>query len=246
MGLFKNDVEHPEIYINHTEIKEPNQPFYKVDYFQELVEEQKKINEEMVSSFRYLKETYNLHEKIQKNRWDVTKSQLMKLNERSDRHENLEKETIQHIINLENKQEEIQRHLREEHSFKQHIEEDLGQLKEMNEQLIHCIRESESVNSQLSSKIEELVEMNKEMNIKLTKLEQQQTDVSERIEKQEALLDKAIRQLTNLRSILYERTHELAEKIENGIKFMTTSVYKFVYPKKTLMMKDNDQHKIKK
>lgn len=49
-----------------------------------------------------------------------------------------------------------------------------------------------------------------------------------RLDTQEALLDKLGRQLNHVRSILFERTNYLVDKIDEGYKLTSSYVYKLM------------------
>lgn len=53
-------------------------------------------------------------------------------------------------------------------------------------------------------------------------------NVNERLDQQSALLDKVMRQLYNLRSIVYERTNFLAEKLREIFKNTTSQLYQWI------------------
>ena len=78
-------------------------------------------------------------------------------------------------------------------------------------------------NEELSMKIEQQIELQEEMSRQVSKQEDFQQDVIGRLENQEALTEKAISKIDHFRSILYERTNFLTEKIEKG--YHSTSDY---------------------
>ncbi|MFJ5762579.1 hypothetical protein ACIQAA_26315 [Neobacillus sp. NPDC093182] len=82
---------------------------------------------------------------------------------------------------------------------------------EYEELIIHLLKTQEELQKQLSEKI--------------SKQEEFQTGVLTRLDQQEALTEKIFRQLNHIRSILFERTNYLAEKIDEGYKITSTYVY---------------------
>ncbi|MDQ1004033.1 putative nucleic acid-binding Zn ribbon protein [Neobacillus niacini] len=82
---------------------------------------------------------------------------------------------------------------------------------EYEELIIHLLKTQEELQKQLSEKI--------------NKQEEFQTGVLTRLDKQEALTEKIFRQLNHIRSILFERTNYLAEKIDEGYKITSSYVY---------------------
>jgi hypothetical protein len=82
---------------------------------------------------------------------------------------------------------------------------------ENEELIVHLLKTQEELQKQLSEKI--------------SKQEEFQTGVLNRLDQQEALTEKIFRQLNHIRSILFERTNYLAEKIDEGYKITSSYVY---------------------
>jgi vacuolar-type H+-ATPase subunit I/STV1 len=82
---------------------------------------------------------------------------------------------------------------------------------EYEELIIHLLKTQEELQRKLSEKI--------------SKQEEFQTGVLTRLDQQEALTEKIARQLNHIRSILFERTNYLAEKIDEGYKITSSYVY---------------------
>lgn len=82
---------------------------------------------------------------------------------------------------------------------------------EYEELIIHLLKTQEGLQKQLSEKI--------------SKQEEFQTGVLNRLDQQEALTEKIFRQINHIRSILFERTNYLAEKIDEGYKITSSYVY---------------------
>jgi hypothetical protein len=82
---------------------------------------------------------------------------------------------------------------------------------EHEELIIHLLKTQEELQKQLAEK--------------MSKQEEFQTGVLTRLDQQEALTEKIFRQLNHIRSILFERTNYLAEKIDEGYKITSSYVY---------------------
>jgi hypothetical protein len=88
-------------------------------------------------------------------------------------------------------------------------------------------------NNQSHKEYEELIidllktqeELQKQLSEKLSKQEEYQKGVLTRLDQQEALTEKIFRQINHIRSILFERTNFLAEKIDEGYKITSSYVY---------------------
>jgi hypothetical protein len=68
-------------------------------------------------------------------------------------------------------------------------------------------------------------ELQKQLAEKFSKQEEFQTGVLNRLDQQEALTEKIFRQVNHIRSILFERTNYLAEKMDEGYKITSSYVY---------------------
>lgn len=104
--------------------------------------------------------------------------------------------------------------------------------KEFEEQMIRWLKTLDEKNSQLqtanlelSLQISAQMELQKQLSKKFSNQEEFQTGVLTRLDQQEALTEKISRQLNNIRSILFERTNFLAQKIEEGYKITSSYVY---------------------
>ena len=99
-----------------------------------------------------------------------------------------------------------------------HIEQ-----KEIESDVINSLQKYGGKNEELILKMDQQLELQQKMEAQVAKQENRQNEVISRLENQEALSEKMARQLDSLRSALYERTHYLAEKIEES--YSTTSTY---------------------
>ena len=83
-------------------------------------------------------------------------------------------------------------------------------------------------NAELATKIEQQVELQRDMVKQIENQEIFQQEVISRLESQEALTEKLMRKVDNFRSILYERTHFLADKIEEGYNSTSSYIHELV------------------
>ena len=83
--------------------------------------------------------------------------------------------------------------------------------KEYEELIIHLLKTQEELQKQLTEKFNNQEEF--------------QTGVLTRLDQQEALTEKMFRQINHIRSVLFERTNYLAEKIDEGYKITSSYVY---------------------
>lgn len=122
--------------------------------------------------------------------------------------------------------------LREIHEMKhQFLNQEVVQAKNW-DKVVNQLNELSS-NNQQHTEHEELIihllktqeELQKQLSEKISKQEEFQTGVLNRLDQQEALTEKIFRQINHIRSILFERTNYLAEKIDEGYKITSSYVY---------------------
>ncbi|MCF3942127.1 hypothetical protein [Oceanobacillus alkalisoli] len=96
-------------------------------------------------------------------------------------------------------------------------------------------KENEQLSNQVTAYLRSQEEITKRFAIDQTKME----DLKKRMEEQEALTAKVVRQLDHFRSILYERTNYLAEKVGEA----TTTILQFLKSESS-SSKTKDKEKI--
>lgn len=230
MGLFINNNDHPEVYKNVKNIQAPNQELYKMDYLSELIIQQREANEALTHSFLDLKILYEQQEKTHTNQWSEIGNQLDELRDIHLKHEKFEGEVIDWLAKLDDKNDQEKEN---ELALKKEWLDQMTKLNEMNAEIVQRLKQSESANEELHSKIKQQIEIQKEMQEDVSQQKVLQDQVSSRLENQEALTEKILREISHLRSVLFERASFLADKIENGFKLTSAYVYK--------LMNGNDQ-----
>ena len=104
-----------------------------------------------------------------------------------------------------------------------HIEQ-----KEIESDVIDSLKKYGGKNEELIMKMDQQFELQQKMEAQVSKQENRQNEVMNRLENQEVLSEKMARQLDSLRSALYERTHYLAEKIEESYSSTSSYINKLV------------------
>jgi len=100
--------------------------------------------------------------------------------------------------------------------------------KEVETEVVNSLEKYKGKNEELISKMGQQMELQKMMETQVLKHQNNQEEVISRLENQEALSEKMGRQIDSLRSALYERTHFLAEKIEESYKSTTSYINKII------------------
>ncbi|MEQ6376131.1 hypothetical protein RZN22_11855 [Bacillaceae bacterium S4-13-58] len=112
-----------------------------------------------------------------------------------------------------------------EEKEKQKIFEELKQIHDTTYEMMQQLQQMDQSQEKMNEQVGEVYKLNQEISDKVSKQEQHQSQLEERLENQEALMEKISRQLQHFRSILFERTHDLAEKVEDSYKQTSTYVY---------------------
>lgn len=225
MGLFINDSEHPDVFKNKKPINEPNQQMIKKDYFAELMQIHQESNASLSKSLEELKRHYQKQNEIQSLQLNELYEQLKGLKNTNLEHKNFEVEMLKWLQSVEEKNEKFQTYMEEEAAIKQKIHRQIQLQMEANREVTDQMQEYETANQYLSSQLEEQVSLQKEL---AAIQENFQEQVLTRLDNQEAITEKLSRQIHHMRSILFERTNFLAEKIENGYKQTSSFVHKLI------------------
>ncbi|MBY7145050.1 hypothetical protein KFZ56_18695 [Virgibacillus sp. NKC19-3] len=212
MGLYINQDNHTDIFKNNTAIHEPNQGVFIRNHMAEMIEEQQNVNKSLYRSFHGLKNLHQQQDIVQTGRWQEIGSRLNELKEMNKQQEKLEHHVLERLQKLEN-----------EHVPKQEFMEQINQMRLTQQTVENRLESYGLANEQLVKKMDEQTVLQKQIAEKMTNQENSNDEVLNRLENQEALMEKVMRQLDHFRSILFERTHFLAEKIEDG--YHLTSSY---------------------
>lgn len=113
--------------------------------------------------------------------------------------------------------------------------------KEVENNVVESLERYEDKNGELILKIDQQTELQQKMLTQIVDQENLQLEVVSRLENQEALAEKILRKIDDFRSIIYERTNYLAEKIEKGYTSTSSYIHKLI-----TTTEDSDiQHDIK-
>lgn len=106
------------------------------------------------------------------------------------------------------------------------VMEQLKALTDENEKIQIIIENKHRFDKEIIHQIEQFSLNNEKVAQQLLEQKESQQAVIKRLDDQEALTEKALRQVSNLRSSLFERTNYLAETIEDRYKLISSYLYK--------------------
>lgn len=228
MGLYINKKGHPEVFQNPNNIHESNQGYAKIDYLSELIKGQKEAYESLHHSFHDLKNLHQQQENTQISQWKDIGKQLKELQENHHQQKEFESHVMEWLTKVDDENRKLQGMMENEGQLKQEMIEQITIISQSNQEIMNRLGQYESSNHELTLKINEQLEHHNQISEQFSKHEDVQNEVLTRLDSQEALTEKILRQINHIRSILFERTNYLAEKIESGYKVTSSYVYKLM------------------
>ncbi|MDP4154057.1 MAG: hypothetical protein Q8929_00345 [Bacillota bacterium] len=125
--------------------------------------------------------------------------------------------------------ETVTQHLSEQiEKQREHLDEKTEQYEGFQTRVLTSLDNQEKQNQHLSVQLEERSKLDTTLTEKIAQQESYQSEILTKIDKQEALTEKLARQINHIRSILFERSNFLADKIEDGYKLTSSYVYKLL------------------
>jgi hypothetical protein len=106
------------------------------------------------------------------------------------------------------------------------LTEKIQQYEGFQTEVLSRLDKHEQLNQHLSEQMQIQTNLDQKLEKQISQQESYQTEILTRIDNQEALIEKLARQIYHFRSIIFERSNFLAEKIENGYKLTTSYVHK--------------------
>lgn len=228
MGLFINQNKYNDLYKNESEIHEPNQKVFIRNHVAEMIKEQQKVNNNLHHAFLKLSGLQEQFENRQTGRWNDVSDQLKELKKMNDEQDKFENNILLYLKKLEASNNELQNIFETERLSEQDFMGEIEHLSESYHEIANRLGEYRVTIEQLTGKISEQHDLQKQMAEQLAGQESVQEDVVNRLENQEALTEKIMRNIDYFRSILFERTAYLAEKIENGYNLTSSYIAKIM------------------
>jgi len=214
MGLYINENKHADIYKNVGNIHEPNQGYYMKNHVSEMMKEQQQINESLHRSFKQMKMMHEQRELQSGFKLEQIGKQLQELQEMKENHEVMEGQVMNQLKKLEADYQKLQVLLNEERLSEQDMKESLDQLAASNEDISDLLQEVRQETKRLAVKMDSQAELQKALSDQMTEQHGSTERLTKRMDHQEALSEKIIRQMDYFRSLLFERTNHLTEKLE--------------------------------
>ncbi|MEN2767086.1 hypothetical protein [Ornithinibacillus xuwenensis] len=248
MGIFMNTSGHPNLFKNNELIEEPNQSYFKSDFLKEWLQVQQEANDSFHKAFKDMRISLQKQKYMDDSRWREVADEIEGIKKTGDKHAEFEKQARDWLMMLEDNSKELHRVVEKNSMVNQDMLDEINRIHKSNEEIVSQLEKYEHANHHFTSKMDELVTLQQSMSAQIDVQNDKQDKVIHNIENQEALLEKSYRQLSNLRSILFERTSFVAEKIEESYKLTSTFLFKLISGNDkplTLMMDQKKESKTK-
>ena len=223
MGLFFNKKNHTDLYKGN-DIAERNQAIYRTDSLSEAMKEQKKSFDMMNEKYSDMEKQLQRQRRIQSDRWKTTGMRFEEILDYQSQHRQFEQEAIETLERLDRKHKDLQKILDNKRRMNEELVEQINMLNQSNNEIAERLNKFDADQEKLLSKMDEQIVKQDQFSLSLEEQKINQTEIVERIEQQEGLLDKMMRQLDFLKSVVFERSHFIAEKIDKSYQLTTTYI----------------------
>lgn len=232
MGVYMNSDQNPDIFTNDSSLSGKNQDMYKKDFLADWREEQ---HSRFLQHHSALENVLRQQKRLQSIQYRMMEDQLADREYQEQRSEEVKDEVINlfHEVTMQNVQLQA--------DYQRAMEAQWQPIWQAAEELKHRLDSLEQVNEELANRLEKQVNTQEQMAEQAARYEETQKDVLLRLDNQEGLIDKIARKLDHLRSVLFERTHFLAEKIEAGTLVRSKQIVQGSERSLTLYKKNDSQ-----
>ncbi|MFC5602248.1 hypothetical protein [Sporosarcina koreensis] len=223
MGLFFNKKNHLDLFKGDN-IAEMNQAIYRTDSLSEALNEQKKSFDMMNEKYSEMEKQLTKQRRIQSDRWRTTGIRFDEILDHQSQHRQFEKEALETLERLDRKHKELQKMLENKRRMNDELVEQINILNQSNAEIAERLEKFDADQEKLLTKMDAQIEKQDQFSLSLEEQKTAQTEIAERIEQHEGLIEKMMRQMDFLKSVIFERSHFLAEKIDKSYQLTTTYI----------------------
>ena len=223
MGLFFNRKNHTDIYKGDSS-DEKNQAIYRSDSVSEAMLEQKKAFELMNVKYSEMEKQLQKQRTIQSDRWKMAGIRFEEILDYQSQQRQFEEEAIETLENLDRKHIELQKLLKDKQKMNEELVEQINLMSQSNTEIAERLDKFDADQEKLLAKMDEQIEKQDQFSLSLEEQKTTQAEIVGRIEQQEGLMEKMMRQLDFLRTIIFERSHFIAEKIDKSYQLTTSYI----------------------
>jgi len=228
VGLFINKNGHPGVFKSNANILGRNQEHYKIDPLVEWMKEQSEATSSVGDQFNIMESLLKQQKNSQSNQLKSIHNRLNEIKKSNIRHEKFGNDVMESLKKVETKNEMLQSTLKHERIINREFIGKVNVVSQENEEIVNRMETLTSSNEDIVVKMNEQLDYQKLLSEQILKQNDVQKDMISRLDKQERLLGRIIRQLDHLRSVLYERTSFLTEKIEGSYSMTSSYISKLL------------------
>lgn len=220
MGLFFNRKSELKIYEGDN-IDNRNQEVFRSDTVSTALEEQQKAFDKMNEKYGALEKQLRNQKRIQSERWKATDDRFEEVLNNQSQHHHFEREAMETLERLDRQNKELQIALEKKRIKNEELVQQINQLSLSNSEIAEQLKKFDADQEILLKKMDEQLERQQQFSKSLEEQKITQEKIVDRIDQQEGLVEKLMRQVDFLKSVLFERTHFIAEKIDKSFSYIS-------------------------
>jgi septal ring factor EnvC (AmiA/AmiB activator) len=206
------------------DIAERNQAIYRTDSLSEAMKEQKIAFDMMNEKYSDMEKQLQRQRRIQSDRWKTTGMRFEEILDYQSQHRKFEQEAIETLDRLDRKYNDLQKILDNKRRMNEVLVEQINMLNQSNSEIAERLDKFDADQEKLLSKMDEQIEKQDQFSLSLDEQKIVQTEIVERIEQHEGLLEKMMRQMDFLRSVIFERSHFIVDRIDKSYQLTSTYI----------------------
>lgn len=219
MGLYFNDKNHTNMYKNRGDIQGKNQKIYVKNHVSEMVKEQERVNHSLKQTLFEIRTLYEQQHDKNESKWTHIETQLLELQQFNTHYEAVENKVTDYLKKLDKDNVKIQEQIETGKLSDEELQEELSKINSSYQVISNQLADVVKANEQLSLKVDKQIVSQEELSEKLSVQTESQEKIQKRLDNQEALTEKVIRQMDHFRSLLFERTNYLSEKMDETVSY---------------------------
>lgn len=219
MGFFMNSKKHPDLFT-----KEPpqtnHQSYWRVNFLSKLLNQQQITSNSVQATLKQIQQLQKKYHLQQTTRWTEVQRQYVDLQKKFRENEKSFRSLMEHVHDIQTKT-ATQGSLWDDMERKQiAFLQQLEQIEKRNELIFQRIDRYEKEHHGLLQRLHELENLQQETFSKIAGQTERQQEIVDQLDNHGALLDKIMRQVEYIREIIFERSHFLSTKVEQGWQYV--------------------------
>lgn len=222
MGLFINSDRYPDVFNNKESMIEPNQVVYRTDLVTEWLSEQRRAQESLNNRLTDFEKQTRQQNHTYMNQGRMITHRFEELTKNNARHQRFEMDVLASIKKLNTKNNTIQTLLTNGRSLNMEFITQMNRLNESSKEITEQLGNFDVINEHFSKSMAAQNTNYEQLEQQIIKLENAQAALLSRFDRQEGLIEKVVRQVDHIRSVIFERSHFIVGKIEKMNKLTSS------------------------